>query len=95
VELRTRAVVRLKGAGSLFLGEAHVKEVCHRLDDAGYRTTLELIRDRPPEGAPLTRRQKMELWKVLHDWLAEAGTEELDDVVKLCEALEADLDVAQ
>jgi hypothetical protein len=74
------------------LSEAGVKEVCHRLDDAGYRDTAELIRDRPPAGALLTREQIVDLHDVLAAWIREADEEGLGDVVKLREALETELE---
>jgi hypothetical protein len=92
VSLRVRAVVELEGAGSMFLGEYHVKEVCHRLDAAGYRTVFELIRNRPETGARLTRSQMRVLHRVLVEWLSEQDDGGPDDVVKLREELEAELE---
>ena len=91
MNLQAKAVVEVEGAGSLFLGEYHVKEVCHRLDAAGYRTVFELIRNRPETGARLTRPQMRVLHRVLVEWIEEGGDEDLDDVVKLREELEAEL----
>jgi hypothetical protein len=92
VNVRVSAVVELEGAGSMFLGEYHVKEVCHRLDAAGYRTVFELIRDRPETGARLTRSQMRVLHRVLVEWISEQDDGGLDDVVKLSEELEAELE---
>lgn len=92
MNLRTGAVVELEGAGSMFLGEYHVKEVCHRLDAAGYRTVFELIRNRPETGARLTRPQMRVLHRVLVEWIGEVDDGGLDDVVKLREELEAELE---
>lgn len=77
------------------MGSAHVKEVCHRLEEAGYREAAEAIRNRPPGGAVLTDQQKMDLWNVIRDWTGEVDAEAPDDVVKLREALEADHDVGR
>jgi hypothetical protein len=82
------AIVHLEGVGSPFLSAADVKEVCHRLDDAGYREAADLIRNRPPSGALLTRQQLVDLQSVLNVWIGEADVEALGDVVKLREALE-------
>jgi hypothetical protein len=92
VNLRVSAVVELEGAVSMFLGEFHVEEVCHRLDAAGYRTVFELIRNRPETGARLTRPQMRVFHRVLVEWIEEGGDQDLDDVVKLREELEAELD---
>jgi hypothetical protein len=92
VNLRASAVVELEGAGSAFLGEYHVKEVCHRLDAAGHRTVFELIRNRPETGARLTRSQMRLLHRVLVEWIGEGDEGALDDVVKLREELEAELE---
>ena len=92
MNLRAKAVVELEGVGSLFLAEYHLKEVCHRLDTAGYRTVFELIRDRPETGARLTRPQMSVLHAVLVEWIGEGDDRALDDVVKLREGLEAELE---
>lgn len=92
MDLRARPLVQLEGVGSPHVSEAGVKEVCHRLDDAGYRDTAELIRDRPPAGALLTRQQMVDLHDVLAAWIREADVEGLGDVVKLREALENELE---
>jgi hypothetical protein len=92
VSLRAKAVVELEGVGSVFLGEYHVKEVCHRLDAAGYRTVFELIRNRPETGARLTGPQMRVLHRVLVEWIGEGDVRALDDVVKLREELEAELE---
>lgn len=76
----------------MFLGSAHVEEVCHRLDEAGYRESADAIRNRPPAGALLTHEQKVDLLNVTRDWIGEVGEEELGDAVRLREALEVDLD---
>jgi hypothetical protein len=95
VDLRTGAVVQLEGVGSAHLSAAGVEEVCHRLDDAGYRETAELIRDRPPTGALLTREQMVDLRDVLDEWIGEADAEGLAEVAKLREALETELEVGE
>ena len=87
MDLRARAVVQLEGVGSPYLSEASVEEVCHRLDDAGYREAADLNRDRPPTGALLTRQQLVDLRGVLDAWIGEAGAERPGDVVKLRKAL--------
>lgn len=91
VNLRAKAVVELKGAGAEYVADAHVDEVSHRLDAAGYRDVAELIRDRPPTGALLTREQLVDLRDVLDGWIREADTETPADVVKLRDALESEL----
>jgi hypothetical protein len=93
VDLRARPVVQLEGVGSPNLSEAAVKEVCHRLDDAGSREAADLIRNRPPSGAALTRPQLLDLQGVLDAWIGEADVEGLDDVVKLRDALGTELRV--
>jgi hypothetical protein len=73
------------------MSAARVKEVCHRLDDAGYRHVADLIRDRPPTGALLTREQMVALRDVLDKWIDEANAEGLGDVVGLRDVLETAL----
>jgi hypothetical protein len=79
--LRARPLIQLEGLGSPYMPAARVKEVCHRLDDAGYRNVADLIQDRPPTGALLSRRQMVELRDVLDKWIDEANGEGLGDVV--------------
>lgn len=93
MDLRTGAVVQLEGVGSPYLSVAGVKEVCHRLDDTGYREAADLIRNRPPTGALLTRQQLVDLQGVLDAWIGEADVEGTGEVVKLREALETKLQV--
>jgi hypothetical protein len=93
VDLRAGAVVQLEGVDSPYLSAAGVKEVCHRLDDAGYREAAELIRNRPSSGALLNRQQLVDLQDVLDAWIGEADVVGLGDVVKLREALGTKLEV--
>jgi hypothetical protein len=92
MNLHAKAVVELEGVGSVFLGEYHVEEVCHRLDVAGYRTVFELIRNRPETGARLTPAQMRVLHRVLVEWIGEGDEGAVEDVVKLREELEAELE---
>ena len=92
MELRTRAVVTLKGAGAVFVDAHNVEEVCHRLDEAGYRETADAIRNRPQPGAVLTDEQTVDLREVLREWAREEAAEEPEDVARLRDALEAELD---
>ena len=91
MELRARAVVTLKGTGAVFLDAQRVEEVCHRLDEAGYRETADAIRNRPRAGAVLTDEQKVDLREVLREWARDEGADEPEDVATLRDALEAEL----
>jgi hypothetical protein len=69
------------------------QELLHRLDEASATGAAEAIRNRAPVGALLTDQQKTAVWNVIHDWIAEVGSEGLGHVLRLREALELDLDI--
>ncbi len=94
MDLRTRALVRVEGMGAPIIAEYRVKEICHRLDEAGYRQLADLIRARPPTGAQLSHQELVDLRGVLEAWIGEADSDALTDVVKLREALENELEAA-
>jgi hypothetical protein len=58
----------------------------------GLSTVFELIRNRPETGARLTGPQMRVLHRVLVEWIGEGDVSALDDVVKLREELEAELE---
>jgi len=64
-----------------------------RLDAAGSSGAADAIRNRIPAGAVFTHQQKVDIWNVLHDWLAAQGTDGLGELMAVRDELILDLDI--